>query len=243
MRETFKGTHRRSQIVRIIRILLFVTFVFGISLLFVYVPLFRIQSVTCTVDGANVCIDGVKEEVEKHKGEHIVFTKLQKTEEKIQRAVKYINTVSITRRFPNTLSVVITMKSPSFYVQNEGVDKIYKVDNDGNIYAGADMDAKHVVIMYPNETPLMIGGSIPKDTVTLLSLLSERLSQFPKLVTSIRLFSESDIRISFEDGSKAIMKSEDALKQLDTLQRILNDATMETQAGTIDVRFNHPVIQ
>lgn len=240
---TYARVARRQSVIRTVRMLLLLILVLGGSYGLYASPLFRVSAVECVVEGGDPCPEGVREEVSQKLGESMLTVNVSPSEEKIANAVKRIETINVFRRYPRTLQIEIKLREPAFYAQNEGVSTVFRVDDEGDVYGAAADNARYIVVLFAPDYPLAVGSTVAPDTAGLFALLTRKLQTFPQLVTSIRYATENEILISFEDGTKAVMKSEGAEKQLDTLQRILNDATMETQVGIIDVRFEHPVIK
>lgn len=228
---------------RIARFVLFIVVLCSVGVVVYNLPTFRVTDITCTVASGDVCPEGILEEFEQYKGKSMFTVKTEVSEKKIHSALTYVQDLSVTRTLPRKLDIFITYREPAYYAQNDAGGAIYAVDDHGRVYSKVSDGGTHIVVLFDPSLEIRIGTALSEDSQALFSLLTQRLQSFPSLVTSIRYVSSHEIIISLEDGTRGILQSEDALAQLDTLQRILNDVTIETQSKTIDVRFSHPVIQ
>jgi hypothetical protein len=158
---------------------------------------------------------------------------------KLKTALHQAQDITFIQKLPSTLLVSIT---PS--------DVLAAVTDNISSYAVINKKGRvtEVLSQYPTDLFVLqvqqkyaLGQDIEEDLRNFLQTFLEYGKTLP--YTEVLYSSKNEISIRLKSGKTAIVRAEDLKTQLNTLQLLLNEATMIEKASVIDLRFPHPVLK
>ncbi len=97
------------------------------------------------------------------------------------------------------------------------------------------------IIVMRIKQPLKVGDEIETE----MKLAFEEFNGHGQSIPLVEVFykDKDEIELRLQNGKTAIVRASDLATQLNTLQLLLNEATMIEKVSVIDVRFSHPVLR
>lgn len=195
--------------------------------------IFTIRNVEVSGEAVNIVIDPVK------LPRNLLFFPVDSVTEQILKAYPLVKSVTLKKRYPSTLIVIITPRKPFAIV---GVEKeIYALDADGVVLG-----------KYPNNTdlptitialsPMQPGDRVADRAVTAaIGFLRETASMTS--VSDIVIHDASSLRAYADTMSIVFPQHADMRTLARTLQTMISGFRIKgTLPKTIDFRFDKPVI-
>lgn len=189
--------------------------------------------------GSNACPDDVRLIQEKIVDRNILLFNSDNFTQELKPQFSCIDTLIIKKRYPSTVTVVITSQPPVANI--EGTN--YQISKNGVVWEKSSQNTLPVIFL-PSEVSVNLDKNIEdKRVLTALDITSSLLKSdyVPK---SIKFIANFDIVIYDANEIAVVFSSEKGTtEQVDSLQLMLSKAKIDEKKITkIDLRFDKPVI-
>lgn len=201
----------------------------------------KIKTVSCRID-ENECPPELKSPLTDYfLGKNIFLVGIRDLEKDLGEKYPWIEKQTAVKIFPDRLDFRFTNRQILAAIAG---DSFALVDESGLVVKISKSSGDYPVVSLLSKVSIALGQRIDQpslaETLQILKHLRLRLLE-PKRA---EIGPPGKITIWFRDGSQAVFSSEnDIIRQLDSLQLILNRTKMEgKQFKKIDLRFDKPVI-
>lgn len=233
-------THKNKAKIPIILFLCALVFLVAVGW-FILTRVFVVKTIHCTMDGEN-CPESVLAEVQRLQGKPLYFLQTSQLKSKIMGAFPQLISVESIKKFPSTVDVIL--------ISSKELLVVYLPEN--NMYAFLSSKGK-VLHLTPNKPEQVLFITLPnmlfqsgedidakifQDVVQLLKIMHEHAS-----ILTIERVSSNEIYLYLPNNKRGVVSSDGLEKQVDTLQLLLNEATMIENISVMDLRFSHPVLR
>lgn len=154
----------------------------------------------------------------------------------------FIQSVKFNKKFPHSLEIFLTRRSPVIQIQNKQTQKYFFVDENEYVIKNA-YSSKLATIL--TEEPINIGEAISSPTIhsAFSIFLTLKNSYIP--IIEIDAISISHLKAKIGSGQFVLFSGEKSIEnQVDSLQFILKNSTMNSRKlEEIDLRFDNPVVK
>lgn len=235
--ETTLLARKRKRAVPVI-IGVFIVIILMMLGIFLYRNVFIVRTVTCSF-ADQPCPEAAVAELERLKGKSIWNT-FSETQNKFKTALRQASSISFGRKFPSTL-VVIMVPSDILGALNADISSGYALVNKNGHVTEIVAERPTGVTVVRIKQPLKVGDEIATEMKTVL----ETFGGHGQSISLVEIFykDKDEIELRLQNGKTAIVRSSGLATQLNTLQLLLNQATMIENVSVIDVRFSHPVLR
>lgn len=215
--------------------IIIILIIFGI---FLYRNVFIVRTVVCSF-ADQPCPEAAIAELERLKGKSIWNT-FSETQSKFKTALRQASTITFNRKLPSTL-VVTMAPSDILGALNADISSGYALVNKNRHVTEIVVERPTGLTVLRVKQAVKVGDEIETEMKTLLEEFSRRGQSIP--FVEIFYKDKDDIELRLQNGKTAVIRAFDLAPQLNTLQLLLNEATMIEKVSVIDMRFSHPVLR
>ncbi len=206
--------------------------------IFLYRNVFIVRTIACSF-ADQPCPEAAIAELERLKTKSIWNT-FSETQSKFKTALRQASAISFTRKLPSTL-VVTMIPSDILGVLNADISSGYALVNKNGHVTEIVLERPTGLTVMRIKRPMKVGDEIETEMKTVL----EEFSGDGQSIPFVEIFykDKDEIELRLQNGKTAIVRASSLAAQLNTLQLLLNEATMTEKVSVIDVRFLHPVLR
>lgn len=203
---------------------------------------FTIQSISCQAD-VGECDEQLNAELLKLKGESLLTFQTGPLIEKLSRAEPAIDEILTTTKLPNQLLVQIRFRQPEVLIKTPDSSKALITDANGLIFAIAKPEDSWLPTLVSGSlSDLSVGQQITdpiaSSAIKLAIILRENFIPFREI-----LINSNKLNVVLTDKQVALFSpKQNHLGEVSSLQRILSQATIDSEPTIIDLRASKPVI-
>lgn len=206
-------------------------------------PAFRVQQVEVT--GANVTDADQIRELAGLEGKSMLRPGLAAAEQRV-RYLPMVADVQISRRWPQTVRIAVTERTPWGYWQSG--DKMYAIDGEGVVLENVKPpDGAPVIKDVGSPSRLVAGDHTDGDAVRLVRALTEQIpSRLGLNITSIEYSIDTGVVLQADAGYRVVIgDSQNTDYKLAVWQAVEAELGREAMAGhVLDLRFgDRPAFQ
>jgi len=235
--ETTLTARKRKRVVPVI-IVSFLTMIFFISSIFLYRNVFIVRTISCSF-ADQPCPEVAIVELERLKTQSI-WNSFSETQNKFKTALRQASHISFSRKLPSTLIVTMT-PSDILGVLNADISSGYAIVNKNGHVTEIVVERPTGLTVMRMKQVVKVGDEIESEMKSVLEEFSGHGQSIP--LVEVFYKDKDEIELRLQNGKTAIVRSFDLATQLNTLQLLLNEATMIEKVSVIDVRFSHPVLR
>lgn len=197
------------------------------------IHLFDIRTVLVSGDAVQVVVSG------NLKNRNLLFFSGKEEAKKIQDENSLVKSIEIRKRFPSTLEIIVTKRTPA--VQIFSGNETFSVDETG-VVLGFDKNSSLPVLIF-DISPVRIVKKIEDERIIQSLLFIEGSRSFIE-ISSVTSSANRSLRARFEQTDIFFTQSGDRQKALSTLQTVVSGFRIKgVMPKVIDLRFEKPVIQ
>ncbi|HSW89724.1 MAG TPA: hypothetical protein VLH19_02530 [Patescibacteria group bacterium] len=149
--------------------------------------------------------------------------------------------VHIEKQYPQTIWVKI--ENPSvLYSVRVAPNGEYRQIGDAGLVVEAPPQLK-IEVIDQRFAPLHPGDRVSSPVISMYRSLSNISPGLRDMILRIEVKDDTEITIFSRDGRKAVVDTQDFGKELESLQSILSNSTIENRFTVIDLRFANPVLK
>ena len=225
----------------------------------------RISRVECVMQDGGRCEEAVQAEFDGLRGSSLFSFHTQEIEKKVKNARPEIHLISYRKTLPNVLRVFLSPYPEALQFSPTG-NPPYNIINEARIVISVEQDRRNSPLFvldtnvrdtnlrfsatpsaYPNTNPSAYiyapGEQLEPEMGKALVAIAKAMKKTSLSVQICRYTNPDIMTCTLENNRMFLIRAQDIDRELATLQRILNDATMNGYAGVIDVRFAQPVFR
>jgi len=206
--------------------------------IFLYRNVFIVRTVTCSF-GDQSCPEAAIAELERLKGKSM-WSSFSDMQRKFKTALRQASTISFTRKLPSTVVVTMT-PSDILGVLNADISSGYALVNKNGHITEIVLERPTGFTVMRIKQPLKVGDEVETEMKATLEAFSGHGQSIP--IVEVFYKDKDDIELRLQNGKTAVVRASGLAAQLNTLQLLLNEATMIENVSVIDVRFTHPVLR
>lgn len=235
--ETARSARKRKHAIHVI-VGAFAVTVLLILGIFLYRNVFIVRTVTCLF-ADQPCPEAAIAELERLKGQSMWNT-FRETQNKFKTALRQVSSISFDRKLPSTLIVTMT-PSDILGALNADISSGYAlVNRNGHVVEVVEERPIGLTVLRIKQ-PVNVGDEVETEMKATLEEFSGHGQSIP--LVEVFYKDKDDIELRLQNGKTAIVRAFSLAAQLNTLQLLLNEATMIEKVSSIDVRFSHPVLR
>ncbi|KKT97585.1 MAG: hypothetical protein UX35_C0007G0026 [Microgenomates group bacterium GW2011_GWA1_46_15] len=205
----------------------------------------KISRVECFMQDDKVCEEAVQAEFNGLRGSSLFSFYPNDIEKKVKRARPEVQYISYKKILPNTLRVLLVSYPESFQFSSTG-NPPYAIVNEAGVVMSVEQDLRDGAVYTLATASSRIyspGEKLEGEIGNALVVVAQAVKKTSLRVRICRYANQDEITCTLETNRMFLIHARDVDKELTTLQRILNDATMNEYMGVIDVRFAQPVFR
>lgn len=214
----------------------------GLGIFAVGSPLFRVSRIICSQDN-HECPPEIIAELARWRGKHVLGVRLAEAENRIRRADPQVKSANARLSLPQTLVVELVNRSPALLLLTTSTGQPDLISDDEGWLMGVDQSGLDLPKMvWDRSAPVEINQQLPEHLLKAWAIMK---LLWPQMDTgSPPKVKEDDFIVKFADNTLIVFSlSKSVTWQLDTLQRLLNQARIdEVIYREIDLRFEKPII-
>lgn len=231
----------RGMISHLLRLILAIFPVGLLIYLILFSDLLTVNKIECRQDSGD-CSADVLAELDKYRGQKIIFLKLSQIEDKISRADNFISQARITIKLPRTIVANLNLRSASAQIGvSPEISEVLLLDKQNMVIGKSNVLAELPVVYSVDAGNLSI-GSVVDTRVFKALVIASNLKSISELGNAIIRGNSLEVRRAI--GGKIIFSlDKEPETQIRALQLLLNQARIgELEMKSIDLRFDRPVI-
>ena len=207
----------------------------------VFSDYFSISDVSCTLDSGQ-CNEQILAEIDKNKGKSSLRFNTHELEDKISKSDPYISKAEVKIQLPNKIKVTLSVRQSFISLRTINSNFEMVVDDQGYVFRINNQPENTTPSVFVKEITEELGTRIKDEnlllTLKLVKLLNEQFITF----SSLSLDKETATVVLSDDVQAIFSVQENITRQVTSLQRILSQATIDSEFKIIDIRYEKPII-
>lgn len=241
MRKRFRRINLHKRIQTVLKILLILVLLFGLSHLYQY--LFTITQIDCHTLKGSACPEAVQAELNQLQGENLVFVNFPVITQKIIHSSIEFEKLVLFKSLPGKVSANLSQAYPIAQVQLASHSAYLVVlDNFGIINSSDSLNPDLPLIEVEAATDITLGELIhDKQLLASLRLVRELDRNFLK--NERILVATDSTKVNFSQDATVLFNPQADIQKQIHLYQIINNSQLDPVPSEIDVRFDKPIIR
>lgn len=208
---------------------------------FLFTHIFVVKEIQCTMDNED-CPESVFAEVSRLQKTPLLFLETLSTKMKLMGALPQLQSVEFKKLYPHTLKINLLSSQESLVVYLPEMASYVFLSPQGKVLNMTPVKPERTLYISIPSKSLRQGDEVFQQELQDIIRLKEVLKNNASIL-SIEYVNSQDIRVYLPNNKHAVISSDGLEKQVNTLQLLLNEATMIENISVMDLRFSHPVLR